>query len=230
MVIALFLSHLVGDYWLQWDGLARWKSREYKGVLVHGLIVLAVTWLFSLPFDVGWWPWVLFIWLTHTAADAIRLRLGSAFPALALFLLDQAVHFSIITFSLHASGYLVVPSLLVDLAPLLYDNRVWVFALGFVFVTMPAWVLVEFTVYGLVKRSAPDFSQVPNKYVSSLERGLMTAFVVLGQFALVPLVALPRLAMEWRQVAGSQRTTVYVTELLASVALAVAVGLGLSRI
>jgi len=109
MAIALFLSHLVGDYWLQWDGLARWKSREYKGVLVHGLIVLAVTWLFSLPFDVGWWPWVLFIWLTHTAADAIRLRLGSAFPALALFLLDQAVHFGIITFSLHASGYLVAP-------------------------------------------------------------------------------------------------------------------------
>jgi hypothetical protein len=28
MVIGMFLAHLVGDYILQWDGLARWKSRE----------------------------------------------------------------------------------------------------------------------------------------------------------------------------------------------------------
>jgi hypothetical protein len=27
------------------DRLASWKSREYKGVIVHGLIVLAVTWM-----------------------------------------------------------------------------------------------------------------------------------------------------------------------------------------
>ncbi len=230
MVVAMVLSHLVADYVLQWDGLARWKSRELKGVLVHGLIVLAVTWLFSLPFDVGWWPWVLFIGLTHTAADAIRMRLGGSFAALPLFLLDQTVHLSIITFALFESGHLAAPALITRLVPLLYDTRLLMFALGFVFVTMPAWVLVEFVVYGLVKGSAPDFSQVPNKYVSSLERGLMTVFVVLGQFALVPLVALPRLAVEWRQVSGSHRGTMYVTELLASVALAVAVGLGLRQL
>lgn len=230
MVLAMILSHLVADYLLQWDGLARWKSRAYKGVLVHGMIVLTVTWLCSLPFDAGWWPWVLFIWLTHTAVDAIRLRLGNAFPALALFLLDQTVHLSIIVFALSRSGYLVAPALLADLAPLLHDDRVLTFLMGLVFVTMPAWVLVEFTVYGLLKGSAPDFSQVPNKYVSSLERGLIAIFVMLGQFALVPLVALPRLASEWKLVASGPRATVYITELLASVALAVAVGLGLRQI
>jgi hypothetical protein len=230
MVLAMVLSHLVADYLLQGDSLARWKSRAYKGVLVHGLIVLAVTWLCSLPFDAGWWPWVLLIWLTHTAVDAIRLRLGNAFPALALFLLDQAVHLSVIVFALSMSGYLVAPRLLADLLPLLHDDRILAFLLGLVFVTMPAWVLVEFTVYGLLKGSAPDFSQAPNKYVSSLERGLMAIFVMLGQFSLVPLVALPRLASEWRLVAGGPRATVYVTELLASIALAVVVGLGLRQI
>jgi len=53
MVIAMYLAHLVGDYVLQWDALARWKSRELKGVLAHGMIVLIVTWLLSLPFDAG---------------------------------------------------------------------------------------------------------------------------------------------------------------------------------
>ena len=203
MVLAIYLSHLVADYVLQWDGLALWKSREYKGVLVHGSIVLLVTWLLSLPFDAGWWPWALFIGLTHTAVDAIRLRLGNALSALALFLLDQTVHLSLITFALASSGYLAAPSLLADLASVLDDNRVWVYALGFVFVTMPAWVLVEFVAYALANGSAPDFGQAANKYVSSLERGLMTVFVMLGQFALVPLVGLPRLVIEWRQVASS---------------------------
>jgi len=59
MVVIMFLAHLVGDYVLQWDRLAQWKSRELKGVLAHGLMVGVVTWLFSLPFDPNWWPWSL---------------------------------------------------------------------------------------------------------------------------------------------------------------------------
>ncbi len=224
MVIAMFLSHLIGDYVLQWDSLARWKSRELKGVLVHGGVVLAVTWLLSLPFDTTWWPWVLFIGLTHTTVDATRQRLGSHFPALPLFLLDQTVHLSLIAFALAKSGYLA------DLAPTLHADRALIFVLGYTFLTMPAWIVVEFVVYGLLKGTAPDFAHVPNKYVSSLERGLMMTFVVLGQFMLVPLVTLPRLVVEGTQVAGSPRATLYVTELLASVALAVAIGLGLRQI
>jgi hypothetical protein len=230
MVLAMCLSHLLADYVLQWDRLAMWKSRALKGVFVHGLVVLAVTWLCALPFDPAWWPWVLFIWITHTAVDAIRLRLGRAFPALPLFLLDQAVHFSLITLALSVSGYLDVSPLVANVMPLLYDRRVMLLAIGLVFVTMPAWVLVEFTVYALVNGSGPDFAHAPNKYLSSLERGLMTIFVALGQFGLVPLVAAPRVAIEWRQVSGSPRATLYVTELLASVALAVLVGLGLRAI
>jgi hypothetical protein len=49
MVIAILLSHLFGDYILQWDSLSRWKSQALGGVLVHGAIVIAITWLFSLP-------------------------------------------------------------------------------------------------------------------------------------------------------------------------------------
>jgi hypothetical protein len=90
---------------------------------------------------------------------------------------------------------------------------------------MPAWVLTEFAVYGLVKGSAPDFSQAANKYVGILERGLITTFVVTGQFGLVPVVSVPRLIFEAPQVRASQQATSYVAELLASVTLAVAIGL-----
>ena len=96
MVVTMFLAHLVGDYVLQWDNLARWKSRELKGVLAHGLMVGGVTWLLSLPFDPGWWPWVLAVWLTHTAVDAVSLVLGrrvslngTGMAALVRFHIDQ---------------------------------------------------------------------------------------------------------------------------------------------
>ena len=234
MVVTMFLAHLVGDYVLQWDNLARWKSRELKGVLAHGLMVGGVTWLFSLPFDPGWWPWVLAVWLTHTAVDAVPLVLGrrvslngTGMAALVRFLIDQAVHIAVILMALVWSGYLAVPSLAIDLLAALRDNRWLAITLGYAFITLPAWILIEFLVYGLVNGSAPDFSQATNKYVSSLERGLITTFVVTGQFALVPVVTLPRLVFEGRRVMGSRPATLYVAELLASVALAVAIGLAL---
>ena len=234
MVIATLLAHLVGDFLLQNDRIARWKSREFKGVLIHGMIVLLVTWLFSLPFDAGWWSWALVIGLTHTLVDAIHLWLSKRVPlegagtfALARLLTDQVIHVSITLAVLVASGYLEATSLTTGLYQALRTNRLLAFALGYVFITMPAWVLVEFIVYGLVNGSPPDFSQTTNKYVGILERGLITTFVVSGQLAIAPMVALPRLVLEGPQVMSSRRVTVYVAELLASVTFAIITGLGL---
>ena len=59
MITAMLLAHLVGDYVLQWDALAAWKSRALAGVAVHAAIVTAVTWLFALPFAPDWWQGIL---------------------------------------------------------------------------------------------------------------------------------------------------------------------------
>lgn len=53
----------------------------------------------------------------------------------------------------------------------------------------------------------------------------MTTFVAVGQYYLVPVVILPRLLMEWPQMANEERAPVYLAELLVSVTLAVLVGL-----
>ena len=77
---------------------------------------------------------------------------------------------------------------------------------------------------GLVQGSAPQFGD-SSKYLGIMERVLMTTFVAIGQYLLVPLVILPRLVMEWPQVANDKRAPVYLAELLASVILSVLVGL-----
>ena len=130
MIVTTLLAHLVGDYILQWDSLARWKGRELKGVLAHGLIVLLVTGAFSLPLDMNWWPWVLLIGLSHTAIDAIPLWLGKRVPlqtagtlALARFVVDQMLHLGVIIAALTLSGYVAPSWLAADLAGKLAEGN-----------------------------------------------------------------------------------------------------------
>lgn len=224
MIIAMFLAHLVGDYILQWNSLAAWKSRALNGVIAHCLVVLAVTWLFILPFNPAWWPWVLLIGAAHFAIDAVQLRVKLPVPELARFTLDQLSHGVVITLALAGGGYLDLGAVARSSLLVLQSDWLLIYLLGYAFVTMPAWVLVKFTAYGLVQGAAPQFGD-SSKYLGILERLLMTTFVAVGQYYLVPMVILPRLLMEWPQAANEERAPVYLAELLASVALAVLVGL-----
>lgn len=230
MIIAMFLAHLVGDYILQWDSLALWKSREMKGVIAHSFVVFLVTWLFALPFDPSWWAGVVYISATHLLIDALQLRIKLPVPPLVRFLLDQAAHFIVILTALTAGGYLQPTTVTSTLLFTFQNQRLLAFLLGYAFITMPTWVLVKFIAYGLVKGGAPNFPEGTNKYVGILERLLITTFVALGQFALAPLVTIPRLILEWPKVSRSDIASVYLVELLASVSLSVVIGLALSRL
>ena len=230
MVLAMILAHLVGDYVLQWDTLAAWKSRELNGVLAHCTIVFLVTLLFALPFTPYWWQGVLFVSAAHLFIDASQLYVKLPVPPLVRFLLDQTAHFTVIFVALAVGGYLPTTAVTTGFAAATQSEQIMLFVLGYAFVTMPAWVLVKFTSYGLVQGTAPEFPGRTNKYVEILERLLMTTFVLLGQYFLVPLVTLPRLVSEWPDVQKNGNSTLYLVELLSSITLAIVVGLLLARI
>lgn len=236
MIIAMLLAHLTGDYLLQWDALARWKGASAKGAACHGFIVLLVTVLFAVLIDPAWWPWALLIGLTHIVIDVSwvlfnrRFMPRSGLYGLVRLLTDQTLHFTVILFALIASGYVTARGLPAAIVNEVQTHRMWAFALGYVLISMPTWIFIEFIFYGLINGSAPDFSRVGKyKYVGSLERGLIVTFVATGQFTLVPVVALPRLVLESPQYFGSNRTTLYIAEWLSSLAVAVLIGLALGR-
>ena len=237
MVIAMFLAHLFGDYILQWNSLAAWKSREQKGVLAHASVVLLVTWLFSLPFNSNWSVWVLFIGLSHLTIDSLNLFLSQRFPALnqgmaslARFAVDQTLHLTIIFLALILSGYLSMPVLPLQLATTFHQYRLLAYLLGYAFLMMPSWVILKFLIYGFMNNSAPNFAEGCDKYVGSLERWMITTLVILGQYMLVPLVAVPRLVFEGRNMFDNPRLNLYLAELLASITLAIVIGLGLKQL
>jgi hypothetical protein len=232
MTLAMLLAHLVGDYILQWDRLAMWKGRSLAGVTAHCAVVTAVTALFALPFQPYWWEGVLLISIGHYLIDAVQLpltRKGTSSGAFAFgrFLADQLAHLLVITTALMWGGYLTPGDFSPEAWQALGEHPWWLAIIAYTCLAMPAWVLIEFAVFGLVKGSPPDFSQASNKYISTLERWLMMTFVLTGQLLLVPLVAAPRLLFEMPQMrqADTASVNLYLGKLLASIFLAVLLGL-----
>lgn len=236
MITAMFLAHLVGDYILQWNALAAWKSRSQKGILLHGLIVLFVAWLFSLPYDPAWWRWVLLIGVSHTVVDGAHLAMAKRFKWVrqglwtqVRFVVDQTVHLGVIAFALAASGYLSVGTLLLDVLAGLRSEPWLTYLLGYAFVMMPAWVIGKYLVYALVSGGAPDFAAGANKYLGILERVLITTLIVLGQYVFIPLITVPHFL--WRRRDGDRLCgRLYRAEVATGVLLAIIVGLGLRQL
>ena len=188
MLTMLILAHLLGDYLFQFNVLARWKSRSLWGVVAHGGIVTLTTLACASLVDPAWWRYAALIGVTHTAIDVVRARLIRAKDAtwdMIYFLLDQAIHLGIIvlTVSLRpatvAGGRAVAPKMLA-------------FAIGYLLLLQPAWVLLRFVVRGVWGPEAAPHLGVGEKYEPMIERVLIASFVLTGQVALVPLVLLPR--------------------------------------
>lgn len=194
MLTMLLLAHLLGDYVLQFNFLARWKSRSLWGVAVHGGIVTLTTLACASLVAPGWWRYAAFIGATHTLIDIVRARLIHAKNTtwdLIYFLLDQALHIGVIVLTVtlrpaSATGvYAVAPKALA-------------LVLGYLLLLQPAWVLLRFIVRGIWGPEAAPHLGVGEKYEPMIERVLIASFVLTGQIALIPLVLLPRRLMAVR--------------------------------
>lgn len=233
MITAMLLAHVLGDYILQPDSLARWKAQAQRGVLVHGLVVLLATWLLSLPFDRQWWPWAVGIGLLHTGVDSGKLWLAQHRPgpqtglvALRHFAADQAVHLSAILLVLFASGYLPLHNPAGAILSDLHQTRWLSLLMGYLFLFKPAWIITGFVAHGITTNTAPNFSQRGGLYTGFLERlGIITC-ILLGQFLLLPIIPLARIGVE-RHRQTPRPGHLYTAELAASFLLAITTGLGL---
>lgn len=237
MIISMFLSHLVGDYVLQWDSLAMWKARAMSGIIAHCLVVAAVTFAFAYPFGPNWWQVALIISLGHFIIDAVQLPITSrpsppGMFALARFTADQLAHTIVILAALYWGNYINFGVISDYTMAEIQEMPQLVYIFGYTCLAMPAWVMLEFAIYGLVKGTPPDFSRATNKYVGSMERWLIMTCVLMGQFLLVPLVAAPRFLFERPRLneADTPEINLYVAKLLASVTLAVTLGLALRQL
>lgn len=225
MIAAMLLAHLLGDFVLQPDALAAWKSRDWRGVLLHGLIMFAVTWALAWYVDPGWWAGVLFLSLSHLLIDLAAYFWLPGPVTLRRFLLDQLLHLLLIVAAVAASGYWGSAAAL-DPA----RRQALYVALGLAFLSMPAWILLKFVGYAAVEDTGPVFDDGINKYVGISERLLAAGLLLLGQFLLLPLVLLPRLLGARPSLLGPRHRRVHAFELAVGLALAALVALTLRAV
>ena len=233
-LLKMLLAHLVGDYVAQGDRIATWKERSVAGVMVHGLIVAIVTVLLALPFG-GNREQIyaaMAIGGIHTVIDLLnfmvkrRLRPQDGIGKLLFFFCDQLAHLCSIIAVTALITTLPTPF---ELLALLQSNHLLTLALTYTFISMPAWVLIEYMLGGL-KRTGPDFAKATKrKYMTIFERGLIMTFVLFGQVFLVPLIAVPRLMHDRAKVLEIGRST-YFGELAISVILTLIIGFSVQQL
>jgi len=225
MLTMLIFAHLLGDYLLQFNFLARWKARSLWGVVAHGGIVTLTTLTCACLADPGWWRYAALIGVTHTFIDVVRAHLIHAKDTtwdLIYYLFDQAVHIGIIVLTVTlrptnvAGGHMVAP-------------KVLVLAIGYLLLLQPAWVLLRFIVRGVWGAEAAPHLGGGEKYAPMIERVLIASLVMAGQIALVPLVLLPRrlsaIRVQGNDVGVMMQLTSHWAETVLSVLLAAGVGL-----
>jgi len=228
----MLLAHLLGDYVLQFNCIARWKARSVWGVVAHGGVVTLCSLVCAALLLPAWWPYALFIGATHTAIDVIRARLirsKNATQDLTYYLLDQGLHVAIIFFTVQWSGVIVSPRPFGMLRGA--TTLGLTFAIGYILLLQPAWVLLRFLVRGVWGTEAAPQLGIGEKYGPMLERVAIASLVFAGQFYLVPVVLLPRrvasVSVQGNGIGVLMRLTTHWAETFLSVLLAVLVGLTL---
>lgn len=89
--ISLIAGHFLADFALQTEDFVR-RKREFRTLLIHALLVAAVSYLLvGLP---AAWPLALAVGATHGVIDFFKTR--SRQNELALFLVDQSIHFVVL--------------------------------------------------------------------------------------------------------------------------------------
>lgn len=176
LFIKLLLAHLLGDFILQPDSwirekvLKKHKSRKlYLHALIHGLLTMAFV------AEMSFWPYALFIGLTHFIIDWSKLVFQKIKTQRRWFFIDQILHLVILAGI--AWWYLGV-----DLSVLLLNqDRYLVVITALVFLTLPASILIRVLISGWIPptEDAPIASlQNAGKYIGMLERLLILLFIL----------------------------------------------------
>lgn len=92
LLITLLFAHLLADFPLQSNGLARLKQSSLRGVFIHVLIYIGVT-AFLLQQPLRYWPLVLGLGVAHFVIDAVKI-ICKSHRAILCFVIDQIMHVS----------------------------------------------------------------------------------------------------------------------------------------
>lgn len=179
-LLKLLLAHVLGDFFLQPNSwVAEKEKRKLKSGKLYLHIAIHIALIFLVFFSFSVWKVALVIGLSHGLVDAIKLIFQKEKTKRLWFFIDQILHIAII---LCVWRYHHQPTL--DLS-FLQNQKVWLFALGALFLTSPAAIFIRVIIAKWIPTKNTGSLQDAGKFIGIIERLLIYLFVCTGHFEAV---------------------------------------------
>lgn len=162
----LVLGHLLGDFTLQTNKIAKNKSNNLKWVLIHSVIVTAIMLILAIPFGFKLLKLVLLNGILHFIIDFYKSKLNptNPFSALLYFILDQAAHIAII--------YIIAKINLDSDVILPFSQEIILLILAAVFVLSFSAIFIQFILRLLFPSHNKDFFNKNERTIGNSVRAL----------------------------------------------------------
>lgn len=229
----LLLGHVLADFAFQTDRMVQGKHR--LGPLVaHGLVVTAVQAIVFLPFlTIPMVGLIALVGATHVAIDAGKARLrASGATSLRLFIGDQALHLVVllVAWSLVPQSALVASPVIEAIDGIPYQGFTWlttgaVYLAAFVFLHHGGNALVR----GILPDEGPGGGEdelSAGRTIGTLERLIVLVLALAAQWSAIVLVIAAKSIARFEELKDRTFAEYYLVGTLASVLVAVLVGLG----
>lgn len=228
LVLKLIFAHIVADFFLQTDRMAKAKSEDGTArwialvihSLTHGLAAYAV---------VGDWDgWVtpIAIATSHFVIDTAKSLIGRS--SAAVFVADQVAHLAVIAALCVAETEGGVGAMMSSVAERLPDN-IWSLAIAYALMLKPTSILMSL-VLGRWGKSIMAEASLPEagKWIGYLERTMIVTFIITDNITGVGFLLAAKSVFRFGDLNKAQdiKTTEYVMiGTMASFAIAIAAAL-----
>jgi hypothetical protein len=171
----LLAGHLVGDYELQTNKIAKKKMEGLKWLLLHTIIVSVSMLFFSLPYGLKSIFLVLINGITHLFIDYFKSKFKSTTPVVNFiyYLADQFCHITVIYFiSLFPNSQ----------SKEIVDSDYIYFLISFLFILSFASVTIQFMLKIIYNMDYKSFYINNEKSVGNINRIIFFITIVLGYY------------------------------------------------
>jgi hypothetical protein len=223
-LIKLVVSHLLTDFILQptrWVTDRNEKHFASLKLYLHGLITALLAWIM-----IGWeyWPIALILFISHTLIDGWK----SYRPKnLSYFIIDQLLHLAVIA----GCWYFTFDTGEVILhigRQLNTDPQIWLLLAAFIFVTVPAGILIGFLT-GQWREKIDDIDNSlanAGKWIGIAERVIVLILVLHNQYSAIGLLVTAKGIIRFNEKDRQEVKTEYlVIGTLLSIGIAIVTGL-----
>lgn len=185
-IIQLLIAHIIGDFVLQpnnWVKDKNIKKHKSKFLYFHGLVHL-IALVILMKFNWSYWPYILFIVISHIIIDLIKLNLIKKVNNRTLFYLDQILHIIIISIVVYYKHPYKI-----DIEKI-YSNESLLLILALLTVTFVSSIVMKMIMskWELEEDNSNDSLKSAGMYIGVLERLFVFGFIILNQWSAIGLL------------------------------------------